>query len=135
MAANHPAAYVQDLPPAGGFSPVQYKRNLPARGPSGAVLFAGMIGLCSYGWYWNIQSIRERRELVREKTWARIHLTPLLQAETDRGETRLLHQQEEQEKRVMANVADWDQKRQIYHTKRYVPPTILVAEDKWLNLF
>jgi NADH dehydrogenase (ubiquinone) 1 alpha subcomplex subunit 13 len=53
--------YVQDLPPSGGFSPVRYKRNVPLRGPSGAALFAGVIGLCTYGWYWNIQGMRERR--------------------------------------------------------------------------
>ncbi|KAI9168290.1 hypothetical protein H9P43_007662 [Blastocladiella emersonii ATCC 22665] len=127
--------YVQDLPPQGGFNPVQYKRNLPARGPSGAVLFAGLIGLCSYGWYWTIQGIRERRELRREKTWARVHLVPMLQAEADRAEARLLEQQEEQERRVMKGVAGWEEARKIYHTKRYVPPTIIVAEDKWLNLY
>ncbi|ORZ40038.1 GRIM-19 protein, partial [Catenaria anguillulae PL171] len=127
--------YVQDMPPKGGFEPLRYKRNLPARGPSGAVLFASVIGICAYGWYWTIQGIRERRELRREQTWSRIHLVPLLQAEADRGEARLLQQQEEIERKAMAGVANWEEARKIYHTKRYVPPTILVADEKFLNLW
>lgn len=40
----------QDLPPAGGFpTPVRYARNLPRRGPSGAVIFAVGIATMAYG--------------------------------------------------------------------------------------
>ncbi|KNE66686.1 hypothetical protein AMAG_11186 [Allomyces macrogynus ATCC 38327] len=127
--------YVQDMPPQGGFARVQYKRNIPARGPSGAALFAGLTALVAYGWYWNIQGIRERREIRREQTWARIHLVPMLQAEQDRHEARMLAQQEEIERKAMKDVPGWKVGEKVYHTDRYVPPTVLVADNKFLNLF
>ncbi|KAI9140877.1 GRIM-19, partial [Paraphysoderma sedebokerense] len=117
---------VQDLPPPGGFGSVRYKRNLPSRGPSGAVLFAGVIGIMTYGWYWTIEGIKERRELKREKVWSRIHLTPVLQAESDREEVRRILHQEQTEAEVMKDVKGWKVGESVYHTKRYVPPTVMV---------
>jgi NADH dehydrogenase (ubiquinone) 1 alpha subcomplex subunit 13 len=76
-----------------------------------------------------------RRELNREKTWSRIHLVPLLQAESDRAEARTLDQQEELERRVMKDVPDWETRRKVYNTERFVPPSVIVADEKWLNLY
>ena len=39
------------MPPAGGFGAVQYKRNLPFRGPSGVVVFAAVTAICTFGFY------------------------------------------------------------------------------------
>lgn len=44
-------AEMQDLPPKGGFEALPYRRHLPARGPSGAVLLTAvasvvLTGLC-----------------------------------------------------------------------------------------
>jgi len=128
-----PVKPVQDLPPPGGFPTLKYKRNLPSRGPSGAVLFAGFLGVVTYGWYWNIQSIQERRELKREKVWSRIHLIPLLQAESDRDEVRRQTESEAMEAKVMESVEGWNVGESVYHSKRYVPPTVMVAENKWLK--
>lgn len=59
----------QDMPPTGGYEPVQYKRNLPARGfrPATYLLMVGAI--CSYG-FWRVgQGIREQKyELTWENT-------------------------------------------------------------------
>jgi len=41
----------QDLPPVGGFDPINYKRNLPARGPPGWALFAGVAAFMAGGFY------------------------------------------------------------------------------------
>jgi hypothetical protein len=41
----------QDLPPSGGYAQVKYRRYLPKRGPSGAVIFAGITAICTYGFY------------------------------------------------------------------------------------
>ncbi|CAD6564824.1 MAG: hypothetical protein ASARMPRED_005694 [Alectoria sarmentosa] len=51
----------QDLPPTGGYEPVQYKRNLPARGfrPSYYLLAMGVI--CTYGLYKTGKGIREQK--------------------------------------------------------------------------
>ncbi|KAJ3117227.1 NADH dehydrogenase 1 alpha subcomplex subunit 13 ndufa13/GRIM19 [Phlyctochytrium bullatum] len=57
-----PVRYVQDLPPTGGFpQTIQYKRNIPARGPSGVVMIIGTIGIMAYGWHWLAKSNAERR--------------------------------------------------------------------------
>ena len=39
------------MPPPGGFDAVKYKRNLPFRGPSSAVIVAGVLGICAFGFY------------------------------------------------------------------------------------
>lgn len=43
----------QDLPPQGGYEPIRYKRNLPARGPGGLALFGSVIAICTYG-FWRL---------------------------------------------------------------------------------
>lgn len=51
----------QDMPPTGGYEPVQYKRNLPARGfrPATYLIIVGAI--CTYG-FWRVgQGIREQK--------------------------------------------------------------------------
>jgi NADH dehydrogenase (ubiquinone) 1 alpha subcomplex subunit 13 len=51
----------QDMPPTGGYGPVQYKRNLPVRGFRPAVYIIGMGGLMTYG-FWRVgQGIREHK--------------------------------------------------------------------------
>ena len=41
----------RDMPPPGGFQEIRYKRNLPFRGPSGAVILAGVTAFCAFGFY------------------------------------------------------------------------------------
>jgi hypothetical protein len=55
--ARQPLFMTQDLPPRGGFpSQFNYKRNLPARGPSGAILLAGVTGIILFGVVMNRKS-------------------------------------------------------------------------------
>ncbi|KAH5706847.1 hypothetical protein HBI81_255480 [Parastagonospora nodorum] len=61
----------QDMLPTGGYSHVQYKRNLPVCGFRPAVYILRMGG-----------------ELAREKMCARIYLTPVLQAEVQSDQVR-----------------------------------------------
>jgi NADH dehydrogenase (ubiquinone) 1 alpha subcomplex subunit 13 len=51
----------QDMPPTGGYGPVQYKRNLPARGFRPAVYLAGTAALMTYGFWRAGQGIREHK--------------------------------------------------------------------------
>ncbi|KAJ3196296.1 hypothetical protein HK101_009404 [Irineochytrium annulatum] len=144
---------VQDRPPANGFpQTIAFKRNIPLRGPSGAVIFLATIGIMGYGFYWIGQSNAERRELRREKLWARIHLVPLLQAETDRDAVRRLESLKNNEAKIMEDVPGWvpmsltdpvpglgkrgerDNRaaEPVYHTKRHVAPNyvFLPADDE-----
>jgi hypothetical protein len=51
----------QDMPPTGGYSPVQYKRNLPVRGFRPAVYVLGTAAIMTYG-FWRVgQGIREHK--------------------------------------------------------------------------
>ncbi|MCJ1233807.1 hypothetical protein MMC14_001765 [Varicellaria rhodocarpa] len=78
----------QDLPPSGGYDPIQYKRNIPARGFRPVYYLVAMGTIMTYGFYKVGVGIREQNELAREKMWARIHLIPMLQAEVDRDTVR-----------------------------------------------
>ena len=51
----------QDMPPTGGYEPVQYRRNLPVRGFKPWVYLAGVAGIMTYG-FWRVgQGIREQK--------------------------------------------------------------------------
>jgi hypothetical protein len=55
----------QVMPPTGGYGPVQYKRNLPARGFRPAVYLLGTGLLMTYG-FWRVgQGIREHKYVSR----------------------------------------------------------------------
>ncbi|XP_010725652.1 NADH dehydrogenase [ubiquinone] 1 alpha subcomplex subunit 13, partial [Meleagris gallopavo] len=51
----------QDMPPPGGYGPIDYKRHLPRRGFSGYSLFALGVGSLLLGYYTIIKWNRERR--------------------------------------------------------------------------
>ena len=52
---------LQDRPPPGGFPEVQYKRNIPTRGPSGAALFLGGLAITVFGFSRIIAGNQRRR--------------------------------------------------------------------------
>ncbi|MCJ1444407.1 MAG: hypothetical protein MMC23_004909 [Stictis urceolatum] len=107
----------QDLPPTGGYAPVQYKRNLPLRGFKPSYYLLGMGLICTYGMYKVGQGIREQHELAREKMWSRIHLIPVLQAEEDRDKVRRYLADQAREKELLGTNTS------PYHGDRMVPPS------------
>ncbi|KAL3896518.1 MAG: hypothetical protein SGCHY_004022 [Lobulomycetales sp.] len=137
---------MQDLPPKGGFPrTIRYQRYIPSRGPSGATLFIGAFAIMGWGWYWVFEANRERMELTREKHWARIHMVPILQAETDRDLVRRFQATEAREAFMKIFDENWspmdlkakvpgvgkygkfdpEQAEPVYHTKRYVQPNFV----------
>ncbi|THW62244.1 hypothetical protein D6D19_09833 [Aureobasidium pullulans] len=52
----------QDMPPTGGYEPVQYKRNLPARGFRPATYLIMVGAICTYGFWRSIEQPGPRRE-------------------------------------------------------------------------
>ncbi|KAK3179942.1 hypothetical protein K4F52_008685 [Lecanicillium sp. MT-2017a] len=103
----------QDMPPKGGYEPVQYKRNLP-KGARPGMLLLGMGAVMGYGWYRLIHGVREANELAREKMWARINLIPLLQAEEDRDQVRRYFADQKREKELLG------ENTKVYHNDRCV---------------
>ncbi|CAJ0547200.1 Ff.00g018270.m01.CDS01 [Fusarium sp. VM40] len=130
-----PAAMPQDMPPRGGYEPVQYKgdktnseqRNLPAKGFRPGILLLGMGAVMSYGWYKLIGGMREANELGREKMWARINLIPLLQAEEDRDQVRRYLADQKREKELLGDNA------KVYNSDRFVRPTFAVTPPPTTN--
>ncbi|CAG8517201.1 10282_t:CDS:2 [Diversispora eburnea] len=110
----------QDLPRPGGFPSIRYKRNLPKRGPSGAVVLTAMAAISAYGFY----------QLKREKSWGRIHLVPLLQAELDRDTYRRTLAALDREAEIMKDVPGWKVGESVYHNTRYKMPTHIVVPEK-----
>ncbi|KAF2008213.1 hypothetical protein P154DRAFT_558478 [Amniculicola lignicola CBS 123094] len=117
----------QDMPPVGGYGPVLYKRNLPARGFRPAFYLLATAGIMGYG-FWRVgQGIRESNELAREKMWARIHLIPALQAEEDRDQVRRYLADRAREKELLGT------ETKVYHSDRFVRPTFAVTPEKPLK--
>ncbi|THG93600.1 hypothetical protein EW145_g8335, partial [Phellinidium pouzarii] len=102
----------------GGFESIKYQRNLPIRGPSGAVVLAGVIGVCAYGIYRLGQGNVEKRELEREKVWGRIHLVPAMVAEGDRDTYRRRAAAVGREAEIMKTVEGWEAGKSVYHAER-----------------
>lgn len=156
------SAPTQDMPPSGGYSQVRYRRYLPKRGPSGAVIIAGVTAFCTFGFYrvaqgnlerrcvfynplasfktfykrfsnsdWHVFHMRYHRELKRENLWSRIHLIPLLTAESDRDMFRRTVAAKDREAEIMKDVKDWKAGESVYNnTKYFTPPSyVIVPED------
>lgn len=56
--------------------------------------------------------------MAREKLWARIHLIPVMQAETDRDLVRRVWAGEKREEALMKNEKDW-KLGSVYNSDRY----------------
>ncbi|KAF4255626.1 hypothetical protein KXW98_001097 [Aspergillus fumigatus] len=120
----------QDMPPSGGYAPVQYKassqllRNLPARGFRPIYYLVGMHLFMAYGYYKLFYGIREQHELAREKVWSRLHLVPLLQAEEDRDQVRRHFADKAREKELLGTES------KVYNSDRFVRPTFVYTPSK-----
>ncbi|KAI5963820.1 uncharacterized protein KGF55_002700 [Candida pseudojiufengensis] len=104
---------MQDLPPIGGYDPIQWKRNLPSRGFSGTTYFWGIFTIMSFGFYRYYKGVNEQRELTREKKWARFYLEPLLVAEDDRNLVRRYFAEIERKKLVSEDIKDPELKSKV----------------------
>ncbi|KAB8220540.1 GRIM-19 [Aspergillus novoparasiticus] len=114
----------QDMPPVGGYGPVQYKRNIPARGFRPITYLVGMHLLMGYGYYKLFHGIREQNELAREKVWSRLHILPLLQAEEDRDQVRRHFADKAREKELLGSES------KVYNSERFVRPTFVYTPTK-----
>lgn len=97
---------MQDLPPIGGYEPVQWKRNLPSRGFRASIYFWGFTGLMAFGFYKYYKGVDEQRELARERQWSRFYLEPLLLAEEDRNLARRYYSEKARQELVRQSMND-----------------------------
>lgn len=114
---------MQDLPPIGGYDPVQWKRNLPSRGFRASVYFWGLTGLMGFGFYRIYKGSDEQRELGRERQWSRFYLEPLLLAEEDRNIARRYYSEKARQELVRQSMSDENKVKfdaEIYNDKSKV---------------
>ncbi|XP_015759263.1 PREDICTED: NADH dehydrogenase [ubiquinone] 1 alpha subcomplex subunit 13-like [Acropora digitifera] len=52
----------QELPPKGGYPPIEYARNLPKRGPSGMMMFIGGAAVMAFG-FLCLKALKENEEM------------------------------------------------------------------------
>ncbi|XP_066253672.1 NADH dehydrogenase [ubiquinone] 1 alpha subcomplex subunit 13 [Euwallacea similis] len=97
----------QDMPPPGGFRPINFKR-VPAVSVFGTfALFGGYVGMTAgalFLYYKNLESITKRELEVKGATLA---LYPMLLAERDRAMLKQLRINREEERELMKNVPGW----------------------------
>lgn len=69
--------------------------------------------------------------MKRENLWSRIHLIPLLTAESDRDMYRRTIAAKNRESEIMKDVKDWKAGESVYNnTKYFTPPNyVAVPED------
>ncbi|XP_022920790.1 NADH dehydrogenase [ubiquinone] 1 alpha subcomplex subunit 13 [Onthophagus taurus] len=97
----------QDMPPPGGYKPINFKR-IPAKTYfSGFTMIAGYLGVtagAAYVYYLTCKKVH--REDIEERS-ARFALTPLLTAERDREYLKQLRRNRDEERELMKNVDGW----------------------------
>ncbi|XP_060013734.1 NADH dehydrogenase [ubiquinone] 1 alpha subcomplex subunit 13-like [Lagenorhynchus albirostris] len=114
----------KDMPQLGGYSPIDYKRNLPRWGLSGYSMVAMGIGTLLFV-YWSMMKWNcERRRLQIQKFEARIALMPLLQAEKDRKLLQILRENLEEEAIIVKGVPDGKVGESVFHTTCWVTPML-----------
>jgi len=122
------ATAAQDLPPKGGYEPINFKR-IPARTYfSGRQIFAGfgvMTAVFGYLYYKTYARIRRQEIEMRSGTMA---LQPMLMAERDREFLKQLKKNREEEEKLMSGVEGWEVGK-LYGETVYKT----VAEDRFLD--
>merc|ERR1712037_724767 len=78
------ASYKQDLPPKGGYAPINFRR-IPARQVLNApIIFTGLIGSMAVGHWLYKRGMRTWKTWQTEYRSATLALTPMMLAERDR---------------------------------------------------
>ncbi|XP_019615342.1 PREDICTED: NADH dehydrogenase [ubiquinone] 1 alpha subcomplex subunit 13-like [Branchiostoma belcheri] len=123
--ATGAAGHKQDLPPKGGYGPIEYARRLPRRGPSGYALFALGIGVAIYGYAKLFATNRRRREDWAEEIEVQVSLLPLHKAEQDRLILRQYRANLEEEAKIMEGVEGWVVGESVYQNEKWhTPPPV-----------
>ncbi|XP_038073670.1 NADH dehydrogenase [ubiquinone] 1 alpha subcomplex subunit 13-like [Patiria miniata] len=123
--SNMASTFKQDMPPKGGYPPIDYKRVLPKRGMSGYMMFATCAAVMGVGTFFFGRHNRQRRLWQREEYESFIGIMPLLKAEDDRQKLKILKSNFEQEAIIMKDVPGWKAGESIYESKRWMDPMLV----------
>lgn len=107
MPAASASRFVQDMPPEGGYNPINYKRVPLKPQLSAKFMFGGYLAISGAALYIYYLTEKElRREEVEMRSCHNV-MTPLLLAERDREYLKQLRRNRDAEAKLMANVPGW----------------------------
>ena len=113
---------VQDMPPAGGYPDVIFKKATINRGPDGWMIWVGSLLTVAFGFYRVGQCNLERNAAKKEKREARMAIVPYLQAEEDARAVAAKLNQDADEAEIMKGVKDWKVGASVYNSERFWAP-------------
>eukprot|EP01036_Dinobryon_divergens_P023660 gene23660-32032_t len=91
---------VQDMPPPGGYPPINFARGMRNRGPPGWAIWLGVLTATVYGFN---------------------------QAERDRELAAYIEESRKKEAEIMKNRPDWKVGESVY-SRRWNPPTLFKSK-------
>ncbi|XP_023706368.1 NADH dehydrogenase [ubiquinone] 1 alpha subcomplex subunit 13 [Cryptotermes secundus] len=122
------AAKHQDMPPEGGYNPINYARIPAKKYFSGSTMILGYLAVTAVSGYVYYLTWKKVRQDQIEMRSARLALQPLLTAERDREFLNQLRRNRDEEAKLMANVPGWEvgtwYGEPVYKT---LPPDTLVT--------
>lgn len=99
---------IQDLPPAGGYNPINFKRVQLKPILSSKLLFGGYLGLSAGAFYMYYLTDRKITREEIEMRSCRNVLLPIVMAERDREYLKQIRRNRDEEAKLMANVPGWE---------------------------
>lgn len=106
MAAE--VGFKQDLPPKGGYAPINFKR-IPAKQVLNApLIYGGVIASVVIGNFFYKKAVRRIESEKIEMKSADLALTPLMLAERDREFLKQCRRNRDAEAKLMENVEGWE---------------------------
>merc|ERR1712179_13692 len=101
------ATFRQELPPAGGFQRIEWKKQPSFKKVNGFRLLALALAVKAGGYYMYLRDCAKRSERELEQNDARIAISPFILAESDRGYMKFLRSTREEEEVLMKDVPNW----------------------------
>ncbi len=118
-------AYKQDLPPKGGYAPINFKR-IPAKQVLNApIIFGGLIASMYYAFWQYKRGMRQYEILQVEMRSADLAITPLMLAEREREYLKQCRRNRDAEEKLMKDVEGWEVGTWYGH------PIYKTRGDKW----
>lgn len=113
--------YVQEMPPPGGYRPLNFERAFPERGPKGWQIWAGAAFTICYGFYQVGRYNTDRNQQKMQERKIKYALAPVMQAEADREWClrELIHLKKEAH--IMKDVVGWKVGANPYYSGVWMP--------------
>uniref|UniRef100_A0A1S6GLE2 NADH dehydrogenase [ubiquinone] 1 alpha subcomplex subunit 13 n=1 Tax=Pseudodiaptomus poplesia TaxID=213370 RepID=A0A1S6GLE2_9MAXI len=121
-------AFKQDLPPKGGYAPINFKR-IPAKQVLNVpIIYGSLFGSMALGYWLYKRGTRQMAILKTEMNSAELAITPLMLAERDREFLKQCRRNREAEENLMKDVEGWEVGTWYGH------PVYKTLGDKWTDM-